>query len=98
MTPLTMLILISFFLSFVVLDDPDGTLAHVSSFIPFSAPITMPPRIALGEAPAVEILAAFAVTVAGALALIPLAGRIYGGAVLRTGSAVKVREAWRATG
>jgi len=98
MTPLTMLILISFFLSFVVLDDPDGTLAHISSFIPFSAPITMPPRIALGEAPAVEILAAFAVTVAGALALIPLAGRIYSGAVLRTGSAVKLREAWRATG
>ena len=30
MTPLTMLILISFFLSFAVLDDPDGTLAHVS--------------------------------------------------------------------
>jgi ABC-2 type transport system permease protein len=98
MTPLTMLILISFFCSFVVLDNPDGTLAHVSSFIPFSAPITMPPRIALGEAPAVEILAAFAVTVAAALALIPLAGRIYSGAVLRTGSAVKVREAWRATG
>jgi ABC-2 type transport system permease protein len=98
MTPLTMLILISFFVSFVVLDDPDGTLAHITSFIPFSAPITMPPRIALGEAPAVEILAAFAVTVAGALALIPLAGRIYSGAVLRTGSAVKVREAWRATG
>ena len=98
MTPLTMLILISFFCSFAVLDNPDGTLAHVSSFIPFSAPITMPPRIALGEAPAVEILAAFAVTVAGALALIPLAGRIYSGAVLRTGSAVKIREAWRATG
>jgi ABC-2 type transport system permease protein len=98
MTPLTMVILISFFCSFAVLDDPDGTLAHISSFIPFSAPITMPPRIALGEAPAVEILAAFAVTVAGALALIPLAGRIYSGAVLRTGSAVKLREAWRATG
>jgi ABC-2 type transport system permease protein len=98
MTPLTMLILISFFCSFAVLDNPDGTLAHISSFIPFSAPITMPPRIALGEAPAVEILAAFAITLAGALALIPLAGRIYSGAVLRTGSAVKVREAWRATG
>ena len=98
MTPLTMVILISFFVSFAVLDQPDGTVAHISSFIPFSAPITMPPRIALGEAPAVEILAAFAVTVAGALALIPLAGRIYSGAVLRTGSAVKIREAWRATG
>ena len=97
MTPLTMLILISFFVSFIVLDDPDGMLAHVTSFIPFSAPITMPPRIALGEAPAYEIVIAFVVTLAGALALIPLAGRIYSGAVLRTGSAIKVRDAWRAT-
>jgi hypothetical protein len=37
------------------------------------------------------------VTLAGAILLIPLAGRIYSGAVLRTGSAVKVREAWRAS-
>jgi ABC-2 type transport system permease protein len=98
MTPLTMLILISFFVSFAVLDDPSGTLAHITSFIPFSAPITMPPRIALGEAPPLEVLAALVVTLAGAFALIPLAGRIYSGAVLRTGSAVKVRDAWRATG
>ena len=35
MTPLTMLILISFFLAFAVLDNPDGTLAQVTSFIPF---------------------------------------------------------------
>jgi ABC-2 type transport system permease protein len=97
MTPLTMLILISFFCSFAVLSDPSGTLAHVTSFIPFSAPITMPPRIALGEAPAFEIVAALVVTLAGAILLIPLAARIYSGAVLRTGSAVKVREAWRAS-
>jgi ABC-2 type transport system permease protein len=96
MTPLTMLILISFFISFVVLDNPDGTLAVVTSFIPFSAPMTMPPRIALGEASTVEIVAAFAITAAAAAALIPLSGRIYSGAVLRTGSAVKLREAWRA--
>jgi ABC-2 type transport system permease protein len=98
MTPLTMLILISFFIAFAVLDNPDGTLAHVTSFIPFCAPITMPPRIALGEAPTFEIVAAFAVTALSAAALIPLAGRIYSGAVLRTGSAVKLRDAWRAAG
>ena len=96
MTPLTLLILISFFVSFIVLEDPDGTLAHVTSFIPFSAPITMPPRIALGEAPAYEVLIALAVTALSAIALIPLAGRIYSGAVLRTGSAIKVRDAWHA--
>jgi len=96
MTPLTMLILISFFISFAVLENPDSTLAVVSSFIPFSAPMTMPPRIALGEASTVEIVAAFAITAASAAALIPLSGRIYSGAVLRTGSAVKLRDAWRA--
>ena len=42
MTPLTMMILFSFFVSFAVLDNPDGTLARVTSFIPFSAPMIMP--------------------------------------------------------
>ncbi len=32
--PLTLVILVGFFLSFVVLQDPDGTLARVSAFIP----------------------------------------------------------------
>jgi ABC-2 type transport system permease protein len=97
MTPLTIVILVSFFVSFMVIEDPDGTLATVTSFIPFSAPITMPPRIALGEAPAYEILIAIAVTAISAILLIPLAARIYSGAVLRTGSAIKLRDAWRAT-
>ena len=33
-TPLTLVLLISFFISFGVLNDPDGTLAHVTAFIP----------------------------------------------------------------
>jgi ABC-2 type transport system permease protein len=97
MTPLTMIILVSFFLSFAVLDTPDGTLAHITSFIPFSAPMTMPPRVALGEASALEIIASIVITAGAAAALIPLAGRIYSGAVLRTGSSVKLRDAWRAS-
>jgi len=96
MTPLTMMILFSFFVSFAVLDNPDGTLARVTSFIPFSAPMIMPVRIALGEASTVEIVSAFAITAASAAALIPIAGRIYSGAVLRTGSSVKIRDAWGA--
>jgi ABC-2 type transport system permease protein len=95
-TPLTMILLISFFVSFAVLDNPDGTLAHVTSFIPMTAPITMPARIALGAASPVEIAGALVVTLGCAALLIPLAGRIYSGAVLRTGSAVKLRDAWRA--
>jgi ABC-2 type transport system permease protein len=95
-TPLTLVLLISFFISFGVLNDPDGTLAHVTAFIPMTAPIVMPARIALGEAPVGEVVAALVITLGCAAALIPLAGRIYSGAVLRTGTAVKLRDAWQA--
>ena len=37
------------------------------------------------------------VTLAAAALLIPLAARIYSGAVLRTGSTIKLRDAWRAS-
>jgi ABC-2 type transport system permease protein len=94
-TPLTMVILISLFIAFAVNSNPDGTLAHVTAFIPTTAPMTLPPRILFGEAPVVEIVGGAVVTAAAACALIPLAARIYEGAVLRTGSAVKLRQAWR---
>jgi ABC-2 type transport system permease protein len=96
MTPLTLTILVAFFVSFAVLDNPDGTLAHVTAFIPMTAPMTMPPRIVTGDAPAWEIVASLAVTIGASIALIPLAARIYEGGILRTGSSLKLREAWRA--
>jgi ABC-2 type transport system permease protein len=95
-TPLTMVLLASFFLAFAVQSNPDGTLAHVTAFLPMTAPITAPPRIAAGDMPTWEIIASIVVTAGGAALLIPLAGRIYAGGVLRTGSALKLRDAWRA--
>ena len=94
-TPLTMLILVSLFAGFAVSENPDGTLAHVTAFIPPMAPVTMPSRILLGAAPAWEIAASVAVMIIATLLLIPLAGRIYSAVVLRTGSAVKLSEALR---
>lgn len=94
-SPLTVVLMVGFFVSFAVLDDPDGTLATVVSFVPPFAPMTMPPRIALGEASAVEIAGALAVTLGATSLLIPLAARIYRGGVLRMGGAIKLREAWR---
>jgi ABC-2 type transport system permease protein len=98
MTPLSLILLVSLFLGFAVQGDPDGTLARVTSYIPTCAPITMPPRIVSGDASTLEIVASFVVTIGASAVLIPLAGRIYAGGVLRTGSALKLREAWRAAG
>jgi len=94
-TPLTLMILIAFFLAFGVLQDPDGTLARVSAFIPPLAPMTLPPRIALGEATAVEVIGGVLVTLAAIAALVPLAARIYSGALLGTRTRVKLRDAWQ---
>lgn len=44
-----------------------------------------------------QIVGAFVITAAAAAALIPLAGRIYSGAILRTGSSIRLRDAWRAS-
>jgi len=95
--PLTLTIMVSLFVAFAVNSEPDGTLAHVTAWIPFTAPMTLPPRILVGAAPWYEVLGGALVTIAAAAALIPLAARIYSGAVLRTGTTVKLRDAWRAS-
>ena len=95
LTPLSLMLMVGFFASFAVASDPDGTFAVVASFIPPLAPMIMPLRIAVGEATAAQIGGAFVVTLGSAAILIPLAARIYSGAILRTGAAVKLREAWR---
>ena len=80
-----------------VADDPDGTLAKVSSYIPPIAPMTMPPRIALGEATRSRSPGALrgdARRHGAARSRSP--PRIYSGAVLRTGGTIKLRDAWKA--
>jgi len=96
MTPLSMMLLVSLFVAFAVQSNPDGTLAQVTAFIPMTAPLTMPPRIVAGDVSTLEIIASFVVTIGASALLIPLAARIYSGGVLRTGSSLKLREAWRA--
>jgi ABC-2 type transport system permease protein len=95
--PLTILVVASFFLSFGALDDPDSSLARVLSFVPPSAPMVMPVRQIAGNVTAYEMLVAIALTLAAAAALIALAARVYGAAVMRTGSRVTLRTVWRAS-
>jgi ABC-2 type transport system permease protein len=95
LTPLSLMLMVGFFSSFAVASDPDGTFAVVASFIPPIAPMIMPLRIAVDEATTFQIVGAFVVTLGSAAILVPLAARIYAGAILRTGGAVKLREAWR---
>ncbi|MGZ4130104.1 MAG: ABC transporter permease [Actinomycetota bacterium] len=93
--PLNLLILVSLFVSLGSTHDPGSTLSRVASIVPFSAALAMPVRITLGSATPIEIAASLVLLVGSTALLIPLAGRLYSGAVLRTGSRIKLREAWR---
>ena len=97
MTPLTILIVGSFFIGLSATSNPDSTLAVVASLLPFSSPLVMPTRIALGEAATWEVVASIAISVAATAALIPLATTIYSRALLRPGR-VRIRQVLRAGG
>jgi ABC-2 type transport system permease protein len=91
MTPLTIVIVGSFFIGINAVQNPDSTLATVASLLPPSAPLVMPTRIVLGEARLAEALLSAAISIAATIALIPVATRVYSRAVLRTGK-VKIRS------
>jgi len=90
-TPLIMAILASFFLSFRAVGDPDGTFSVVLSFIPISAPLVMPVRMIADGVPVLQVVASAAIMLVAIAAMVALAGRLYGAAVLQTGSRVKLR-------
>jgi ABC-2 type transport system permease protein len=56
----------------------------------------MPVRIAAGGAAVWEILVAIALQLVGVAVVVRVGGRIYAGALLRTGGKTKIREALRA--
>jgi ABC-2 type transport system permease protein len=94
--PINLLILASFFISIGSVSDPDSTMSVAASLLPFSAALAMPVRIVVGGVPAWQIGLSLAILLGSVAALIPLAGRLYAGAVLRMGPRVRLRDAWRA--
>jgi len=76
--------------------DPGGTLATVTSFVPGLSPLVMPVRQAAGQVAAWEIALAVVLMLVAIALVVRLGGRIYAGALLRTGGKTRVREALRA--
>jgi ABC-2 type transport system permease protein len=95
MTPLTIVIVVSFFIGINAVSDPSSTLATVASLLPPSAPLVMPSRIALGQATWFEALLSAAISIGATMALVPVATKIYSRAVLQSGR-VRIRQVLRA--
>ncbi|MDH4112012.1 MAG: ABC transporter permease [Actinomycetota bacterium] len=95
LVPVNLVIIVSFLMSLEALQDPDAPVPVIASLLPFSSALAMPVRIAMGSATAPQIALSIALLIAGTAALIPLSARLYAGAVLKTGTRVKLRVAWR---
>ena len=79
----------------VVIDDPSGLPARIASLIPPVAPMVVPLRAALGAIEPWEIVLSALLTLLTIVGLFVVGGRVYAGAVLRTGGRVPYREALR---
>jgi ABC-2 type transport system permease protein len=93
--PMSMIAVAGFFVSIAALADPDGVAATIGTFIPLTAPFVVPVRAALDAIPLWQYLAAVVLTVGAIAGLTLVAGRIYAGGLLRYGTRLKVRDAWR---
>jgi ABC-2 type transport system permease protein len=94
-TPLTLVALVGFFMSFVVLDNPDGALAITMTFVPLTAPFVVPVRFALESISMVALVGSVVVAIGFIIGATFLAGRVYAGGLLQFGSRLKWREALR---
>jgi ABC-2 type transport system permease protein len=95
-TPASLLLVVGFVISIQAAQDPTGTLSTVTSFIPGLSPLVMPVREAAGAAEWWEVVIAVVLMLASIAVIVRVGGRIYSGALLRTGGKVKLREALRA--
>jgi ABC-2 type transport system permease protein len=95
-TPVMMVAMISYFVAiFAVIDDPDGLVANIATFLPPSAPFVVPLRAAFDAIPLWQIGVAAILTIIGIYILFTIGARVYAGAVLQFGGRIKLRDAWR---
>ena len=92
--PVTIPVIISFFIMMAAIRNPDGQLAFWSSIIPFSSPLVMPARIPFGVPPW-QIALSMVLLVLGFLGSAWIAAKIYRTGILLYGKKVTLREIGR---
>jgi ABC-2 type transport system permease protein len=94
MLPVMMPLLFSYILASMSIDAPESTLAVVSSFIPFSSPVSMMVRLPMGV-PWWHVVLSMSLLAATAIVLVALAARVYRVAILMYGKSPTLREVVR---
>ena len=91
--PTMLLLVAAFIVGFQAAAAPDSTLAVVTSYVPGLSPLVMPVRQAAGDVALWEVASAVVLMLVAIALIVRLGGRIYAGALLRTGGRTRIREA-----
>jgi len=94
-TPVMMFILAGFISTFALMRDPNGTAAHVLTFVPMLSPFAVPLRYSIAPLGIGELLASIGVTFGGMLLVVWVASRIYRIGVLSYGKKATFRDMMR---
>jgi ABC-2 type transport system permease protein len=94
--PTTLVLIGAFVVGIQASADPGGALARITSYVPGLSPLVMPVRQAAGDVAAWEIALAVVLMLVAIALIVRLGGRVYAGALLRTGGKLKIREALNA--
>lgn len=96
--PLTAVLIGGYFFVFIaVAGEGSEWVVRLATLLPLTAPMAVPMRAATGELPFWEGATAVALMLIAIYGMIRFAGRMYTGAVLRTGAKVRIRDALRAS-
>lgn len=93
--PISLVAVAGFFIAIQAVSNPTSTLSVVTTFIPPTAPFVAPVRFAFQAIPLWQMALSVALMVLTIVVMTRLAGRVYLGGLLRFGSRVGIREAFR---
>jgi ABC-2 type transport system permease protein len=93
--PVTLPLILGMLTMFALVNDPNGTLGRVITFIPFWAPFALPVRYSITPLPLWEVFSAILVMIGSVLGVAWLAGRIYRIGILSYGKRASFRELGR---
>ena len=91
--PMTLILVAALVLAITAGQNPDGSLARVTSFVPVLSTMVMPIRVATGSVAWWEIALSVALMVLAIVVVVRIGGRIYAGALLGKGGRVKIKDA-----
>jgi ABC-2 type transport system permease protein len=95
--PVTGMMILAYLAVIYAEEQPDAAATVMLSYFPPSAPMVMTYRVALGAAPAWQLVSSALLMALVIWILIRVAGRIYSGALLQFGSRVPLRDLWHST-